>query len=59
MRQLEDQVRSICFGASAAAAHVSSETVVAEAVPSVEKCMNKSEGEDHAEEEEGEEEEEE
>jgi archaellum component FlaC len=52
MQQLEDQVRSICFGASAtAAAHVSSEIVVAEAVPSVEKCMNDGEGEDHAEEE--------
>jgi FtsZ-binding cell division protein ZapB len=54
MQQLEDQVRSICFGASTAAvaAHVSSETVVAEAVPSVEKCINDGEGEDHAEEEE-------
>lgn len=54
MQQLEDQVRSICFGASAtaAAAHVSSETDTAEAVPSDEKCMNNGEGEDHAEEEE-------
>ena len=59
MQQLEDQVRSICFGASAtAAAHVSSEIVVAEAVPSVEKCIHDGEGEDHAEEEEEEEEEE-
>ena len=53
MQQLEDQVRSICSSASAAAAaHVSIETVVAEAVPSDEKCMNNDEGEDHAEEEE-------
>ena len=57
MQQLEDQVRSICSGVSAAA-HVSSETVIAEAVPSGEKCMNNGECEDHSEEEEVEEEEE-
>ena len=52
MQQLEDQVRSICSGASAvAAAHVSSETVITEAVPSVEKCIN---GEEEEEGEEGE-----
>jgi FtsZ-binding cell division protein ZapB len=55
MQQLEDQVRSICFGASTAAAN---ELVISEAVASDEKCMNNGEGEDHAEEEEEEEEEE-
>jgi hypothetical protein len=55
MQQLEDQVRSICLGASAS---VANELVISEAVASDEKCIN-GEGEDHAEEEEEEEEEEE
>ena len=47
MQQLENQVRSICSSASAvAAAHVSSETVITEAVPSVEKCINGEEEEE-------------
>jgi archaellum component FlaC len=53
MQQIEDQVHSICFGASAAE-HVSSEIVITEAVPSHEKCINSEsqESEDHEEEEE-------
>jgi len=54
MQQLEDQVRSIYLGASAS---VANEPISSEAVPSVEKCMNNGECEDHAEEEEEEEEE--
>jgi FtsZ-binding cell division protein ZapB len=49
MQQLEDQVRSIYLGASAS---VANEPISSEAVPSVEKCMNNGECEDHAEEEE-------
>jgi FtsZ-binding cell division protein ZapB len=48
MQQLEDQIRSICSGASAAAANT---PLIFEPVPSDEKC-NDSEGEDRAEEEE-------
>jgi len=51
MQQLEDQVRSIYLGASAAA-HGSNEPVISESVPSDEKCINGEEGKDHAEEEE-------
>lgn len=44
MQQLEDQVRSICSGGSAAAAHISSETAIAqeveEAAVSDEKCSD-------------------
>jgi archaellum component FlaC len=56
MQQLEDQVRSICSGAFAAA-HVSNEPLISEPVPSVEKCINGEEGDCHAEEEEEEDEE--
>jgi archaellum component FlaC len=47
MQQLEDQVRSICSGASAAAAN---EPLISEPVPSVEKCITGEEGDCHAEE---------
>jgi len=53
MQQLEDQVRSICSGASAAAAN---EPLISEPVPSVEKCINGEECDCRAEEEEEEEE---
>jgi hypothetical protein len=55
MQQLEDQVRSICSGAFAAAEN---EPLISEPVPSVEKCINGEEGDCHAEDEEEEEEEE-
>ena len=58
MQELEDQVRSICSSASAVAAHVSSEIVIAsevEAAPSDEKCSDGEECEKECEEQEEEE----
>jgi FtsZ-binding cell division protein ZapB len=52
MQQLEDQVRCICSGASVAA-HISSESVIAEAeIPSDEKCSDGEEGEEECQQEE-------